>query len=130
MYQCRSHHRGAFLCLPHKGNRKDVMHIKVFARCIRDNVDNWFRWAKKMELPVEQMEDLILVTGRTLVTSWATAAFDSHMSVESDLTTISLETKKSNNGGADFIWRNNRGMVEYQNSPFDPVRSPGYVFSP
>ena len=69
MYQCGAQHRGALLSLPHKGHRKDVIHIKVFEDYIRDNVDNWFRWSKKMKLPVEHMEDLILVTGCTLATS-------------------------------------------------------------
>ncbi len=110
MYQCRSHHRGAFLFLPHTGHRQDVIPIGVFRDYIKDNVDNWFRWSKRMKLPVEQTEDLVLVTGCTLVTSWAVAAFDSHMSVDSDATTISLEAEKSDNGGAQYFWRNNRGI--------------------
>jgi hypothetical protein len=130
MYQCRAQHLGALLSLPHKGHRRDVIPVKVFKDYIRDNVDNWFRWSKKMKLPVEHMEDLILVTGCTLVTSWAAAVFDGHMSVDSDATTISLEVQKSYDGGAQFFWHNIRGNVEYHNSPFDPVRSPGYVFSP
>jgi len=104
--------------------------MKVFEDYIRDNVDKWFRWSKRMKLPVERMEDLILVTGCTLVTSWAAVAFDGHMPVDSDATTISLEVRKSNNGGAQYFWRNMRGNVEYHNSYFDPVRSQSYVFSP
>jgi hypothetical protein len=136
MYQCRAQRRGALLSLPHKGHRKDIIPKKVFENYIKDNVDNWFRWSKEMLLPVEQMEDLIFVTGCTLVTSWAAAAFDDHeptddhMSVDSDVTTISLETRKSDGGGAQFFWRNIRGNVEYHDSGFDPVRSAGYVFSP
>src|SRR6267154_405527 len=110
MYQCRAQHRGALLSLPHKGYRKDVIPIKVFEEYIRDNVDNWLRWSKKMKLAVEHMEDLILVTGCTLVTSWAAAVFDGHMSVDS---TISLETRKSHGGRAQCFWRNIRGNVEY-----------------
>ena len=126
MYQCRAQHRGALLYLPHEGRRKDIILLKAFEDYIRDNVDNWFRWSKKMKLPVEHMEDLILVTGCTLVTSWAAAAFDSdgHMSVDSGATTISLEARKSDGGGAEFFWRNIRGNVEYHNSRFDTVRSP------
>jgi hypothetical protein len=130
MYQCRAQHRGALLCLPHKGHRKDVIPIKVFEDYIRDNVDNWFRWSKKMKLPVEHMEDLILVTGCTLVTSWAAAAFEGHMSVDSDVTTISLEAGKTDDGGAQYFWRNIRGSVEYHNTRFGPVRSLSYVSSP
>ena len=101
----------------------------MFRKYIRDNADNWFRWCKRMELPVEQMEDLILVTGCTLVTSWAAAAFENHQSVDSDPPTISLAAKNSGNG-AQFVWRNIREPIEYHNSPFDPVRSSGYVFFP
>ena len=131
MYQCSAQDRGALLSLPHKGLRKDVIPIKVFEGYIRDNVDSWFRWSKKMKLPVERMEDLILVTGCTLVTSWAAAAFDRRTSVsDSDATTISLEAGKSDGGGTRYFWRNIRGSVEYHNSRFDPVCSLGYVFSP
>ena len=82
-----------------------------------------------MDLPVEHMEDLILVTGCTLVTSWAAAAFDGRMSTDSNAMTISLEARKSDGGGAQYFWRNIRGSVEYHNSRFNPVRSPGYIFS-
>jgi hypothetical protein len=117
------------LSLPHNGQRKDVILIQGFKDYIRDNVDSWFRWSKKMKLPVEHMEDLILVTGCTLVTSWAAAAFDAHMSVESDTTTISLEARKSEGGGAHFLWRNIRGIVEYHNSRLYPVRSPACLLA-
>ena len=130
MYQCRAQHRGALLYLPHEGRRKDIILMKAFEDYIRDNVDNWFRWSKKMKLPVEHMEDLILVTGCTLVSSWAAAVFDGHTSMDSGGTTISLEVRKSNGGGTQFFWRNVRGSVEYDNYLFDPVRSPGYVFFP
>ena len=132
MYQCRAHHRGALLSLPHKGHCKDVISKNVFGDYIKDNVDNWFRWSKKMKLPVERMEDLVLVTGCTLVTSWAAAVFDAHMSVNSNATAISLEARESDepDGGAQFFWRNIRGTVEYHNSRFNPVRSSGHVFSP
>jgi hypothetical protein len=130
MYQCKAQHRGAFLFLPHKGQRKDVLAINVFRDHIRDNVEHWFHWSRKMKLPVKQMDDLILVTGCTLVTSWAAAAFERHTSVDSEATTVSLETRKSDNDGAEFVWRNIRGPVEYHNVFFDPVRSLGCVFLP
>ena len=34
----------------------------------------WFNRAQNNKIGVERMEDLILVSGRTLVTSWAAAA--------------------------------------------------------
>ena len=123
MYQCGVQHDGALLFLPDKGHRKDVIPLKVFKNYTKDNVDNWFRWSKEMMLPVEHMEELILVTGCTLVTSWAAAAFDAHMSGDSG--SISLEARKSNGGGVQFFWRNISGNVEYHSSSFDPVRFPG-----
>ena len=85
-----------------------------------------------MKLPVDHMEDLILVTGCTLVTSWAAVAFNGYMPVDSDsdATRISLEAIKVRGGKAQFFWRNIRGNVEYHNSHFDPVRSLTYVSSP
>jgi hypothetical protein len=79
-------------------------------------VDNWLRWSKKEGLPVENMEDLILVTGCTLAKSWAVAVFDGTMSRNEDTTTVSLEARKSDGGGAQFFWRNIRGNVEHRDS--------------
>ncbi|KAN0121133.1 hypothetical protein V8E52_003721 [Russula decolorans] len=62
------------------------------------------------------MEDLILVSGCTLVTSWAAAAFmDDTMDAE-----ISLASRTFINGGASFVWSNIRGRVLYHNSRFKP----------
>jgi hypothetical protein len=129
MYQCGAQHRGALLSLPYRGLRKDVIPIKVFQDYIRDNVANWFRWSKKMKLPVEHMEDLILVTGCTLVSSWAAAVFSGHISVDYRDATISLEAREFDGDRVQFFWRNRNGIVEYDNSDFNPVRSPDHVFS-
>jgi hypothetical protein len=96
--------------------------MKVFEKYIRDNVVSWFIWAQKYQLGVERMEDLILVSGCTLVTTWAAAVFMDHtMSAE-----ISLASRTFSNGGASFVWSNVRGPIVHHNSRFDPVRSPGY----
>ena len=44
---------------------------------------------------------------------------------------ITLASRPLSNDGAglSFVWSNIRGTVEYHNSRFDPVRSPGYVYS-
>ena len=117
-YKCRN--RGALLSLPNGGCRHDVIRTKVFEDYIRDHVDKWFNWAQNNNLSVERMEDLILVTGCTLVTSWAAAAFmDNTFEAE-----ISLASRLLSNLGANFVWGNVRGPVSYHNSRFDPVRSP------
>lgn len=131
MYECQAQTYGALLSLPHGGHIEDVIRTKVFEDYIRNNVESWFRWSKRKGFPVERMEDFILVTGCTLVTSWAAAVFDNNQTstVGSDAAAITLDIDKSNRGGAQFFWHSNRGNVYYRNSHFDQVRSSGYVFS-
>jgi hypothetical protein len=115
--------RGALLSLPNGGHNEDALHTKAFKNYIRDHVGKWFSWAKNKKLGVERMEDLILVSGRTLVTSWAAAAFvDDTKDAE-----ITLASRMIDNTRAVFEWSNIRGRVLYHNSRFEPVRSPAYV---
>ena len=119
-YRCRG--RGALLSLPHGGHCKDAIHTKLFEKYIRDNVVSWFVWSRKIGLPVERMEDLVLVYGCTLVTSWAAAAFDDHAADAR----VSLTSTALNNGGSSFRWDNIQGIVEYHDSQLellDPVCS-------
>jgi hypothetical protein len=111
---------GALLSLPNGGHHEDVIREKAFEDYIQNNAHSWFTWAQKNRLGVERVEDLILISGCTLVTSWAAAAFlDDTMDAE-----ISLASGTLNNGGASFVWSNIRGRVLYHNSRFEPVRSP------
>ena len=78
---------------------------------------SWFKWAQENKLGVERMEELILVSGCTLVTSWAAAVFmDDNMEAE-----ITLESLPLSSGGAVFVWSDVQGP-EYHNSDFDSVR--------
>ena len=75
------------------------------------------------------MEDLILVTGCTLVTSWAAAAVFSDDNMDAEITLASIAL---NNGGSRFVWNKIQGPVEYRNSPLTPldqVRTPSYAYS-
>jgi hypothetical protein len=110
MYRCQGPGPGALLYLPHDGHRKDVIRTKVFEDYIRDNVVSWFEWSKKIGLGIECMESLILVTGCTLVNSWAAAVFFDQDSE------ISLAVQTVPNGGESFKWRRIRGNVPYRNS--------------
>ena len=116
-YKCRG--RGALLSLPRGGLRQDVIHRKVFEGYIGKNVSSWFNWSKERRLPVECMEDLVLVYGCTLVTSWAAAAFDDYARDAQ----VSLANRTLDHGGASFVWRNTRGTVEYHDSQLDSVCS-------
>ena len=81
---------------------------------------SWFNWTQDNELGVERIEELILVSGCTLATSWAVAAFvDSTMEAE-----ISLASRTLGNGGVSFTWSNVRGPVQHRDSRFDPVSRP------
>ena len=115
-YKCRG--RGAILSLPNGGRREDAIRTKAFEDYTRDHIAQWFTWAQKHKLGVEHIEDLILVSGRTLVTSWAAAVFvDSTAEAE-----ISLASRTYSNGGTSFVWRKIRGSVVFHNSRYDPVR--------
>jgi hypothetical protein len=119
-YKCRG--PGALLSLPHDGYRQDVIRTKVFEDYIRDHVVSWFDWSKRTGLGVERMEDLILVTGCTMVTSWGAIAFvDQSQEAE-----ISLAVQALPNGGGSYAW-NKIHRAAYHNSP---VRFPGCFCSP
>jgi hypothetical protein len=116
--------RGALLSLPNGGHREDVIRTKVFEDYIRDHAVRWFSWAQNNKLGVERMEDLILVSGCTMATSWAAATFvDDNPEAE-----ITLASRALSNVGASFVWGNVRGRVSYHNSRFDPVCSPPILY--
>jgi hypothetical protein len=119
---------GAFLDLPCGGQRTDAIRTKAFEVYIRDHIDSWFAFAQEKQLDVEHMEDIILVSGCTLVTSWAAAVFhDNSLDVE-----ISLKSKALGNGAAEFQWGPNilnPGGVYRHNSYLPPVRFLAYVDS-
>ncbi|KAH9998744.1 hypothetical protein BJV77DRAFT_710265 [Russula vinacea] len=69
------------------------------------------------------MEDLVFVYGCTMVTSWAAAAFDDNTADAQ----ISLASAMLSNGGASFVWSNQRGTVEHRDSQLeflDPIGPP------
>ena len=76
--------------------------------------------AQKHKLDAERMEDLILVTGCTLVPSWGAAAFvDSASEAE-----LLMRFLAHQNGGASFEWHENRPSVAFQNSHQDLRQDP------
>jgi hypothetical protein len=112
------------LSLPNGGHHEDIIRAQVFEDYTQAYADRWFTWAQKNRLGVERV-DLILVSGCTLVTSWAAAAsVDDTMDAE-----ISLASRTPNNGGASFFWSDIRGRILYHNNRLEPVRSPCYVLS-
>lgn len=101
------------------------MRKKAFEDYIRNHVVSWFTWAQENQLGVDRIEELILVSGCTLATSWAVVAFvDKTMEAEISLASRTL----GDNGEARFVWSNTRGPVRYKNSHFDPVSLPRLTF--
>jgi len=81
---------------------------------MRDNVDSWFPFAIRLRLGIEHMEDLIFVTGCTLVTSWGAVTYP-YIAFDAK---ISLRIR-----GATFDWHGARPSVAYHNSLQDPRNS-------
>ena len=66
--------QGAILSLPVPAQRKDTAARRAFAKCIIKHIDNWFAFARDCDLEISR-EDIILVTGCHLTSTWATIAF-------------------------------------------------------
>ena len=115
-YECKG--PGALLSLPHDGHREYIMREKAFEEYIRDNVGSWFDWSKNQKLPVDRMEDLILVTECTLVKLWAAAAFIGR----SGMASIALVPPSQDLSEQSFELRNFEGDVAHNFSYFDSVR--------
>jgi len=114
-YECRGH--GALLSLPCGGLRQAVIQTKIFEEYAGEHVAGWFHWSKVRGLPIERMEDLVLIYGCTLVTSWAAVAFDDFaMGAQ-----VSLSSRTLKNGGASFVWSNICGTVERHDSQLESL---------
>jgi len=105
------------LSFPHDGHREYIMREKAFEKYIRDNVGSWFDWSKNENLPVERMEDLILVTECTLGTLWAAVAFIGR----SGTAKVALVPQPQDSSGQSFEFRNSEGDVARNCGYFDSV---------
>ena len=66
---------GAVLCLPIQAKGENTVAKTKFGKWIIKHIDRWFAWARQLELGVDRMEDIILVTGTHRTRSWANVAF-------------------------------------------------------
>ena len=46
-----------------------------FKKWITNYIDHWFAFAEKLDLGIDRMQDIILVTGRHCAKSWINIAF-------------------------------------------------------
>ena len=66
---------GAILSLPVLAQRQDTLLQGDFGKWIVNHIDLWFAFTRGLGLGITRMEDIVLVTGCHLATSWANIAF-------------------------------------------------------
>ena len=97
------------LSLPVKARREDTLAQGDFRRWIVKNIDSWIAFARKLGLGIDQMEEIILVTGCDRTRSWTNVAFlgdqlDSQVSfgvkVEGPDTNVKFQSSRGNTRGA------------------------------
>ena len=63
------------LSLPVVTQRQDTRARGDFGRWMLKHIDRWFAFARGLELGIDQMEEIILVTGCDYTRSWANVTF-------------------------------------------------------
>jgi hypothetical protein len=63
------------LHLPVDAQRQDTLARRDFGQWIIKHIDSWLAFARRLGLGIEQMEEIILVTGYHRTRSWANVAF-------------------------------------------------------
>lgn len=66
---------GAVLYLPVDASRWDTLARRDFGQWMIKHIDCWLAFARQLGLGIEQMEDIVLVTGCHRTISWANAVF-------------------------------------------------------
>jgi hypothetical protein len=63
------------LSLPVNAQRQDTRATGDFRKWMVKHIDSWFAFARGLGLGIEQMEEIVLVTGLHLTRSWANIVF-------------------------------------------------------
>ena len=63
------------LSLPVVTQRQDTRARGDFGKWMLKHIDHWFAFARGLELGIDQIEEIILVTGCDYTRSWANATF-------------------------------------------------------
>ena len=102
-FRCRRNNTGgAFLSLPFSGVRENAIRIKAFETYIRKHCDSWLEFTVINGLDVTRLEDIILVTGCDLTSSWAMGASTNPLDLDREMT-LHVQTSEAN-GSAVFQW--------------------------
>lgn len=109
----------AVLFLPVTARREDTLAKGDFGRWMMQHIDSWFAFSRTLGLGIEQMEEIILVTGCDLTRSWTKIAFlgnqaDAQVSfgvnVEGPDTSINFQFSPEDARGA-VLWHGPEGTV-------------------
>jgi hypothetical protein len=111
VFSCRER-QGAVLSLPIQAKRQNTVVYEGFGKWMIKHIDQWFTWILDRELGVNQMEDIVLVTGTDHTRSWANVAFlggqaDSRVSFGVEATHSKINWKFSSerkSSGAVWHW--------------------------
>jgi hypothetical protein len=71
---CQRKRVGAVLSVPVRAQRQDTLARGDFAKWIVKHIDTWFAFARRLGFGIEQMEEIVLVTGRDRTKSWTNVA--------------------------------------------------------
>ena len=67
--------RAAVLSLPVTSEREDTLAKGDFGKWMVKHIGNWFAFARSLGLGIEEMEEIMLVTGRDRTRSWTNITF-------------------------------------------------------
>ena len=73
--KCLGRRGGALLSLPLGARREDTLAQSAFGEWIVKHVDDWFEFARELQLGIQRREEIILVTGCDRTRSWTNVAF-------------------------------------------------------
>lgn len=66
------------LSLPVPAQRQDTLAREAFGKWMVAHIDRWFAFVQHLGLGIEQMEELVLVTGCDHARSWTNVAFSTN----------------------------------------------------
>ncbi|KAI0315882.1 hypothetical protein OF83DRAFT_1084666 [Amylostereum chailletii] len=106
-------HQGAILAVAGKVDVENILCMQDYKNYIIKNIERWHASTVRNGLGLK-MEQIMLVSGRDLVKSWANAAFcntefEASVSLEADIAMVSgiklaVNVRFSNIDGADYGW--------------------------
>ncbi|KAH9049753.1 hypothetical protein EDB83DRAFT_1384873 [Lactarius deliciosus] len=102
--------QGAVLCLPIPATRNDTVAREAFGKWMIKHIDGWFAWARKLELGIVWIKDIVLVTGTHRTRSCINVAFPARREDKEDAQ-ASFRAKVDHRGAINWQVSHNRGAV-------------------